>query len=102
MAVLGGLLQVVGGITSLVCFILVVVKIFQHQQTGLGIACIVLVFCCGIGGLIAYIYGWMKSGEWNLRNIMLIWTVAILLNIAGGVMNPVDFSQYQHQLQQNR
>jgi hypothetical protein len=53
MQVLGLLLQVVGGITSLVCFVMVLVKMFQNGKTGLGIACIVLVFCCGIGGLIA-------------------------------------------------
>ena len=41
-----GLLAILG-IGSLVCFILVLIKMFQQGQTGLGIACIVLAFCTG-------------------------------------------------------
>jgi hypothetical protein len=32
---------------------------------------------------------------------MLVWTVAIIVNIVGGVMNPVDVKQLQ-QLQQQQ
>lgn len=60
---------------------MVIVKMFQNGQTGLGIACIVLVLCAGIGALIAFVYGWIKSGEWDIKNIMLAWTGAIVLNI---------------------
>src|SRR5207244_2318083 len=62
MQTLALLLQGVAGIASLVCFVMVLIQMFQHGQTGLGIACIVLIFC-GVGGLIAFIYGWMKSTE---------------------------------------
>jgi len=85
MAVLLQLISVVCGVGSLVCFIMVLIKMFQNNQTGLGIACIVLVFVCGIGALIAFIYGWMKSAEWDIKNVMLAWTgcivVGILVNI---------------------
>src|ERR1700751_5992827 len=91
MAVLGLILQVVGGITSLVCLIMVLIKMFQNGQTGLGIAFIVLTICC-IGGLITYIYGWVKSGEWNIRNVMVAWTVGIVLSLAGGLMNPQAYN----------
>ena len=76
--------QGLAGIASLICFILVVVAMFQRQQTGLGIACIVLLFCFGIGALIAFIYGWMKSSEWNLKNVMIIWTIAIVIGFLSG------------------
>jgi hypothetical protein len=65
MGVLGQILCILAGLGSLVCFILVLVQMFQRGQTTLGIVCIVLVFC-GIGGLIAFIYGWMKHREWGI------------------------------------
>ena len=92
MAMLTGLLQAVVGLGSLVCFILVLIQMFQRGQTGLGIACIVLIFCVGIGALIAFVYGWMKATEWNIKNIMLAWTgcwvVGLLLGAANLTMLP--------------
>ena len=76
-------LQYVAGLATLVCFILVVIAMFQHQQTGLGIICIVLAFCA-IGVVIAFVYGWMKSSEWRLQNVMIIWTIAWLIGLIGG------------------
>lgn len=46
-------LAVVCSIGFLVCFILVVIQMFQNEQKGMGIACIVLIFVCGIGGLVS-------------------------------------------------
>jgi len=78
-------LSVVVGLASLACFIMVVMKMFQNEQTGMGIACIVLLFCFGIGALIALIVGWMNAEKWGIKNIMLAWTglvvVGIILNI---------------------
>ena len=73
------------GLIAFVCYILVIVKMFQHNQTGLAIACIVGLCVCGIGYLVAFIMGWMKSGEWNLKTVMLIWTVVLVINIALGI-----------------
>jgi hypothetical protein len=90
-------LTIVGGISgliSLVCFVLVVIKIFQSGQTGLGIACILLLFCCGIGGLVAFIVGWMNAERWNIKNVMIIWTICFVVNIITGIMNPAPF-QFQ-------
>ena len=81
MLIIGYLLAIVSGIGSLVCFVMVLIHFFNTGQTGLGIACIVLIFC-GIGGLIAYVKGWMD----NLGNIMLIWTACIVVSIIGNVM----------------
>jgi hypothetical protein len=95
MAILGTIFAAVGGLISLVCYIMVLVKMFQHGKTGLAILCIVLLCVCGIGGLIAFIYGWMKAGEWNLRNVMMAWTLGIVLQLAGTVMNPGQIQQLQ-------
>lgn len=54
--------SVVAGIGSLICFILVVVHLFKTEQSGLAIACLVLIFC-GIGGLVAFVKGWMAFGR---------------------------------------
>lgn len=77
MSALGG----IAGIASLVCFIMVLIQIFQHGQTGLGIACIVLLFCVGIGAIIAFVVGWMNVDKWRIKNVMLIWTVCVVLGI---------------------
>ena len=90
MDILLSILSLVVGLGSLVCFVLVVIQMFKHGQTGLGVISIVLLFCFGIGALIAFIYGWIKANEWNIKNVMLIWTVligiSILLNIIGVVV----------------
>jgi hypothetical protein len=87
------ILGFVSGLGSLVCYVLVLIKMFQNGKTGLAVACIVLLFCCGLGGLITFIYGWMKAGEWGITNIMTIWTVFFVINIVSGVMNPAPFQQ---------
>jgi hypothetical protein len=75
-------------LVSFVCFILVLIQMFQRGATGLGIACIVLTFCCGLGGLITFIYGWVKARDWNLTNVMTVWTVAFAIDLLAGVVNP--------------
>jgi len=65
------------GIGSLICWILVIVKIFQSGAIGLGI-------CAIICPLFAFIYGWVKVDEFGIKNVMIAWSVCILLNL---VMN---------------
>jgi hypothetical protein len=69
------------GIGSLVCFVMIIVKMFQAQLTGIAVTCIVTLFICGIGGLIAFIFGWMKSEELQAKKIMMIWTALVVVNI---------------------
>lgn len=85
MAVLLSLLGLACAIGSLVCWIIVLIQMFKRGQTGVAIASIVLLLC-GIGPLIAFVFGWIKAKEWNIMNIMLAWTgcmvAGVLLNIA--------------------
>jgi hypothetical protein len=76
------ILEGLAGLASLVCFILVLVRMFQVGQTGLGIVCIVLVFCVGIGGLVAFIVGWINANQWGIRNIMMAWTACFIVGVA--------------------
>ncbi len=81
MAALLSLISIVAGIGSLVCFVMVLIQMFQRGQTGLGIACIVLLCVCGIGGLIAFVYGWINARAWDIQNIMLAWTACVAVGI---------------------
>ena len=74
------LAQIVSGIVgigSLVCFIMVVIHLFQSDQTVWGIACIVLLFVCGVGGLVAFVKGWMDG----VGTVMWVWTGCIALGL---------------------
>jgi fucose permease len=84
--------QSVGGLGYLVCFILVVLQMFKREKTGIAIVCLVLI-CC-VGGLIAFIFGWIKNKEWTITNIMLIWTVCWIMIIVGYALSPVDYAQF--------
>lgn len=73
-------------IGSLICFILVIVHLFKTEQTGLGIVCIVLVFC-GIGGLVAFVKGWMDG----LGTVMWVWTACIVVGFVVGLLSNFVF-----------
>lgn len=75
--VLANAVNTIAGLGSLACFIIVVIHFFQSDQTGLGITCIVLLFVCGIGGLVAFIKGWMDG----LGTVMYVWTGCIALSV---------------------
>lgn len=76
------LLSIGAGIASLVCFILVVIEMFKRNETGIGIATIVLTVCTGFGTLLAFVYGWVKASEWGLKKVMVAWTILLVVNIA--------------------
>ena len=61
---------------------------FQRGATGLGVVCIVLSLCCGLGALIAFVYGWTKARDWKTVNVMTVWTVAFVIDVVAGVVNP--------------
>ena len=95
MDLVGQILQAVGGLGILVCFLLVVVQMFQRGQTVLGIVSLVLFLCCSLGHWIAFIYGWVTHRDWRTTNIMLIWTVCIVLAVIGGVLSPNTYARFQ-------
>ena len=75
-------LNIVVSLGSLICFIIVLIKQFQNGGALHGIIGIIT---CGIW---TFIWGWMNAGRLNIKNIMMIWTlliiVSIILNIMGG------------------
>jgi hypothetical protein len=65
------------GLANLVCFIIVLWKMLVHEHTLLAIICF-LFGCAGIGGLGAFIFGWINANEWGIGTVMLIWTVCLI------------------------
>lgn len=76
-------------IITLVCWILVLIRLFQTGRTGVAIASLLLSLC-GIGPLVALIYGWLHVDELRVRNIVYLWTAClaagIILGCAGGIL----------------
>lgn len=66
------------GLGSLVCFIMVLIKLFQQKGALHGI----LGLLCGI---YTFIWGWIESGRLGIQKLMMIWTglivVSIILNV---------------------
>lgn len=66
-------------IVSLICWILVLIKMFPAEGTLKGILAIIC-------GLYAFIWGWMNAAKFNLRNIMIAWTIAIIVQVITSFM----------------
>ncbi len=56
----------------LVCFILVLIKLFKKEGVGLGILGIIC-------GLYTFIWGWINYKKQNITTVMIIWTILFVL-----------------------
>jgi len=68
------IISYLAGIVCLICWILVLIKMFPAEGPLKGILAIIC-------GLYAFIWGWMNAAKFNLRNIMLAWTIAIIVSV---------------------
>ena len=75
------ILAMILSLVSLVCFIIVLIKQFQNAGALHGIIGIVT---CGIWTLI---WGWMNATRLNIKNIMMIWTLVLVVCIVLNVMS---------------
>ena len=76
---IGMLLLAVGGIGSLICWIMILIKMFQNDKPLIG----VLGILCGLW---AFIWGWMKASTLGTTKIMMIWSACFVLSIIGQVV----------------
>lgn len=74
MALLLSLLLMAVGIGAFVCFIIVLIKLFQNEGPLWGI----LGLICGLYTLV---WGWMNADKFNIRKVMMIWTGLIVAQI---------------------
>jgi hypothetical protein len=82
MATLGTILYFVGLIGSLICWIMVLIKMFPAEGVLKGILAIIC-------SLYAFIWGWINAGRFNLRNIMWGWTASLVVLIIGALLGGV-------------
>jgi hypothetical protein len=68
------ILSLVLTLGSVICFIIVLIKLFQNEGALKGI----LGLICS---LYTFIWGWMNATKLNIKNIMMIWTALIILCI---------------------
>jgi len=80
-----GILGMVVWLGCIICLIMVVIKMFQDAGPLHGILGIIC-------GLYAFIWGWINSDRLGLRNIMLIWTLLIVVSIVLGYLNGFSYS----------
>ena len=71
---------------SVACFVMVIIKMFQNNDKGIAITSLVLIPCCLIGMLVAFVFGWVKVGQYNIKNVMLAWTGIIIVNMVLGAI----------------
>src|SRR4051812_4785541 len=69
-----GLAGIVVGLGSLVCFIIVLIKLFQQKGALHGILGIIC-------ALYPFVWGWIESPRLGIKNIMLIWTALLIVGI---------------------
>lgn len=77
MAVVGTMLLAmcwILGIVNLICFVAVLLKMFQHDDASLAMISIVLSVCTGIGIFLAFIGGWMSVARYDALRLMGFWT----------------------------
>jgi hypothetical protein len=67
-----GILALLVWLGWMICFIIVLLKLFQNEGALKGI----LGLICA---LYTFIWGWMNSDKLGIRNIMMIWTLLIIV-----------------------
>ena len=80
-----GILALVVLVACIICQIIVAIKIFQNDGALKGI----LALICGLFGLI---WGWMNATRLGIKNIMIIWTLLIVVYLILGAMGGFNFS----------
>lgn len=69
------------GLVAFGCSIFVVVKMFQNEKTGLGVASAIGMLICGFGYILTLVFGWQNKKAWALEKVMPIYTACLVLAI---------------------
>ena len=77
MGTLAAIPMYIASIGAVVCFVLILIKMFQSGDQTYGIITIVTIFC-GVGAFVALILGWMNVGKYNNLMVMIIYTLCLL------------------------
>lgn len=75
-----GILGLVLWLGCVICFIIVLIKLFQEN----GIVHGILGLICS---LYTFIWGWMNATRLGIKNIMIIWTLLLIVGIIVNAMS---------------
>lgn len=95
------LVSTVASLGVLVCFILVVVQMFQRGDKTGGIISIVSLLICCLGLLlnVNFVMGWMKADRWNMKKLMYIYTGFFVVYLLATVLTiPQQIAMFQQQM----
>ena len=85
MATVLTILAVICGIGAIVCWIMVLIKLFQEKGVLHGILGIIC-------SLYPFIWGWMHVNRLKIMNVMIIWTICVVLGIIlNGAVSATQF-----------
>lgn len=70
------ILGLIGMVGMVVCWIMVLIKMFQDNKVLLGILGIIC-------GLVTFVWGWMNAKKYKLEKVMLIYTICWILTLVG-------------------
>lgn len=79
-----GLIAACSGLISTVCLLVIVIRMFHHHRTLLGISTLVMSLPL-VGYVIALVAGWRHRRPWHLRSIMPLFTIALVSFLSGGI-----------------
>jgi len=68
-------------IVSICCYLFVIYQMFNNAETVIGIVCLIGACVLGLGGLVAFVYGWIKAREWEIVPVMATWSACIAANV---------------------
>ncbi|MHC2070493.1 hypothetical protein ACYFX5_23725 [Bremerella sp. T1] len=69
----------IAGIVSIVCFCMIIYRMFKADQIALPLICIVLAFFGFGGGIIAFVVGWIDVKKYDAMKVMVTWTIALVI-----------------------
>ena len=62
------------GVVELLFYFYVIFLMFNNAETVIGVVCLIGLCLLGLGGLVAFVYGWMKAWEWEIVPVMTLWS----------------------------
>jgi hypothetical protein len=68
------------GCLGLYCFIRVFLAMREHGEPTLAMFCLVTLLL-GVGGAIAFVYGIIKSRDWEIAPTMMLWGTCVAVNL---------------------
>lgn len=73
------ILIILMGVASIVCWVMVLIPTFKENVLYgiLGILC----------GLFAFVWGWVRVGQYGIKNVMVLWTILMILGTILNVFN---------------